>query len=93
MLPTWLAPCDFSVSQIEDNHHFDTIQVIEAESQVVQNMTSRMHLKMAEVLGTMNMRGRGLPQGWWWPLGPKLVFDKMAAPFPEIMDISGIVSS
>jgi hypothetical protein len=24
--------------------------------------------------------GRGLLQGWWWPVGPKLVFDQMAGP-------------
>jgi hypothetical protein len=53
-----------------------------------QNTTSRMHLKMAEALGTVHTRGRGLLQGWWWPIGPKLVFDKMAVPVPEIMDSS-----
>jgi hypothetical protein len=28
----------------------------------------------------------GLLRGWWWPVGQKLVFDRMAAPVPEIMD-------
>jgi hypothetical protein len=32
------------------------------------------------------MRGRGLFQGLRWPVGPKLVFDHMAAKVPEIMD-------
>jgi hypothetical protein len=41
---------------------------------------------MAETLGTVYMHGRGLRQGRWWPVGPKLDFDKMAAPVPEIMD-------
>jgi hypothetical protein len=26
---------------------------------------------------------------WWWTVGPKLDFDKMAAPIPEIMDACG----
>jgi hypothetical protein len=29
---------------------------------------------MSETLGTVHMRGRGLLRGWWWPVGPKLVF-------------------
>jgi hypothetical protein len=24
--------------------------------------------------------------GWWWPVGPKLIFDQMVATAPEIMD-------
>jgi hypothetical protein len=42
------------------DRNFDTIEVTEAES--------RMHLKMAEALGTVHTRGKG-----WWPVGPKLV--------------------
>jgi hypothetical protein len=30
--------------------------------------------------------GRRLLQGWWWPVGPKLVFVQMAASVLEIMD-------
>jgi hypothetical protein len=30
--------------------------------------------------------GRRLLRGRWWPVGPKLAFDKMAAPVLEIMD-------
>jgi hypothetical protein len=41
---------------------------------------------MTEALGTVHMRRRGLLQGWWWPVGPKLVFNLMAAPLPKIMD-------
>jgi hypothetical protein len=40
-------------------------------------------------LGKVHMGGRGLHRGWWWPVGPKLVFDQMAAPVPEIMDVCG----
>jgi hypothetical protein len=44
--------------------HFDTTEVIEAESQAVLNTptkhtTSRVHLKMAEALGTVHRCGRG----------------------------------
>jgi hypothetical protein len=40
---------------------------------------------MAEALGTVHIRGWGLIRGWWWPVSPKLLFDQMAAPIPEIM--------
>jgi hypothetical protein len=40
---------------------------------------------MAEVLGMVYTHGRGLLRGWWWPLGPKLIFNQMAAPVPEII--------
>jgi hypothetical protein len=41
---------------------------------------------MAEALRTVHTRGMKLLWGWWWPEGPKLGFDKMAGPVPEIMD-------
>jgi hypothetical protein len=57
-----------SVSLIQDKTErppFGTVEVIEAEPQAVlntltENTASRMHLKMAEALGTVHMRGRGL---------------------------------
>jgi hypothetical protein len=39
------------------------------------------------------MCGRGLLRGWWWSVGPKLVFDKMQAIVPEIIDTSNPVKS
>jgi hypothetical protein len=65
--------------------------VVEEESQAVlntsENTTSRMQIKnMAEALGTVHMRGRGLLQQCWFPVGPKLVSDQMATAVPEIMD-------
>jgi hypothetical protein len=39
---------------------------------------------LAEALGTAHTRGRGLLRWWWWPVGPKLVFDRMSSPVPEI---------
>jgi hypothetical protein len=46
---------------------------------------------MAKLIGTVHTCGRGLLRGWWLPVGPKLVFDHMAATVPEIMDISGTI--
>jgi hypothetical protein len=43
--------------------HFDTTEVMEAESQAVLNTTSRMHLKMAEALGTVHTHERRLFEG------------------------------
>jgi hypothetical protein len=31
---------------------------------------------------------KGTASRAWWPVGPKLVFHDMAAPVPEIMDVS-----
>jgi hypothetical protein len=36
------------------------------------------------VLEMVHMHGRRLLRGWWWSVGPKLVFDHMAALVPEI---------
>jgi hypothetical protein len=62
---------------------FDTIEVIEAESQAALNpltkRDSRTHLKEEK-------RRRGSLRGLWWPVGPKLAFDQMAARVPVIMD-------
>jgi hypothetical protein len=72
--------------------HFDTIEVTKAESQAVcsatsQITTSRMHFEDDRSSGNgANVRGRELLPGWWWPVGPKLVFDQMASLVPEIMD-------
>jgi hypothetical protein len=38
------------------------------------------------VLERMYAHGMRLLRGWWWPTGPKLVFDQIATPVPEIMD-------
>jgi hypothetical protein len=40
---------------------------------------------MAEALGSVQTRGRGLLRGWWWLIGPKLVFDQMATNVSESM--------
>jgi hypothetical protein len=58
-----------------------------------QILTSRMHLQMAEALATVHMCRRDLLLGWWWPAGPKLVFDQMATPALQIMDGCGILDT
>jgi hypothetical protein len=57
-----------------------------------QNTGYKMHFKNGRRTGMMQMYGREPLQGWWWPLGPKLVFDHMTAPVPEIMVSSGMLS-
>jgi hypothetical protein len=71
--------------------HFDTTEVMEAESQVVLNTLTELNFqdafeKKAEALGTVHMRGRGLLRKWWWQVGPKLVFHHIAASVLGIMD-------
>jgi hypothetical protein len=52
-----------------------------------------MHFKkITETLGTVHTCGMGLLRGLRWPLGRKLVFEQIAAPVPEIVDISGMVA-
>jgi hypothetical protein len=77
------------------DRHFDTTEVIQTESQaVLSTLTehdSKIHFKMAQVLGTVHTRGRGLIRGWWWwwrrrPVGPKLALDQMTASVPVILD-------
>jgi hypothetical protein len=60
----------FSVSQLKiklKGSHFDTIEVIESESQSELNTFTehdfRMHLKMSEALGTVRVHGRGQLRG------------------------------
>jgi hypothetical protein len=69
---TDLAPCNFSLfHQLKINvkgRHFDIIEVTEAETQAVLNTLAEHDFqdpfkKMAEVLGTVHARGRGLLQG------------------------------
>jgi hypothetical protein len=54
-----------------DSRHFDTTEMIEAESQAVLNALTEHDFqdafKMVEPLG------RGLLRGRWWPVGSRLV--------------------
>jgi hypothetical protein len=67
-----LVPCNFSLFlrlKIKlKGHHFDTIEVIESESQVVLNTFTEHDLQdafkqMAEMLETVDKHGRGLHRG------------------------------
>jgi hypothetical protein len=61
------------VSPVED---LNTIEVIRAES---QNTISRMHLKNGRSTGNGAYAWKGLLRRGWWPVGPKLDFDKKEA--------------
>jgi hypothetical protein len=37
-------------------------------------------------MGIVHMHGRGIFQRQWWLVGPKLLFEQVAAPVPEIID-------
>jgi hypothetical protein len=66
------------------------LKIIEAESQAVLNTQDA--LKNWQKLWERRMHAEGgLLRGRWWPVGPKLVFDQMAAPVPEIMDGSSYI--
>jgi hypothetical protein len=62
--------------------HFDTTEVMEAESQAMLNSLTEQDFQDA----FKNGRSAGISAwGWWWEVCPKLVFYQMAAPVPEIM--------
>jgi hypothetical protein len=48
---------------------------------------------MAEALGMMHAGGRGLLQGRWWTGGPKLVYNQIGAPVPEIMNTTTYINA
>jgi hypothetical protein len=60
-----------------NGYHFDTIEVIEAESQAVLNIFTERDFqdafkKVAEGLEMVHTNGRRLLRGRWWPVGAKL---------------------
>jgi hypothetical protein len=76
----YLARCDFAMYPPKEQHQ-----------KFVQNLRKhdfQNEFKMAEALATTHTRGRVLLREQWWPIGPKLIFNQMAAPVPEIMDSS-----
>jgi hypothetical protein len=67
--------------------HFDTIKVIEAESQAVLNTLTEHDFQ--DAFKQWQRRWERCIRAEWdyfWPLGSKLVFDQMATTVPEIMD-------
>jgi hypothetical protein len=70
--------------------HFNTVEVIEGESQAVLNTltkhtTSRIHFKNGRSAGN-GAHERKDTTSRLWPVGLELGFDLIAAPFLEIMD-------
>jgi hypothetical protein len=88
------SPCISLFYQLKiklKGRHFDTVEVIEADSQAMMNTLTEHDFqdalkKKRQALETVHNRGRGPLRGQRWPAGSKLVFDKMAAQVPEIMD-------
>jgi hypothetical protein len=72
------------------DRHFDTTMVIEAESQAVLNALTEHdfqdEIKNGRSAGNCKYARKGPLRGLWWAVGPKLVFDQLEAPVPEIMD-------
>jgi hypothetical protein len=70
--PTYLFP-RLEIKLI--GRHFDTAEVIQAESQTVlntlQNKTSRTHLQNGRA-GNGAYTRKGTTSRWWWPVDPKL---------------------
>jgi hypothetical protein len=60
--------------------HFDTIEVIEAESQAVLNTLTEHDFQNAfkndRSAGNGTYAQKGLLGGRWWPVGPKLVLTR-----------------
>jgi hypothetical protein len=73
--PPYLAPCCPSLfSQLKiklKSRHFDTIDVIRAESQAILNTVTGHDFQDAfkKWLGMMHTHRRGLLWWWWWPVG------------------------
>jgi hypothetical protein len=90
--PTCLTWPHASFHRFPDLTQFDTLKRSRQNRRRCwtpsHDTTSRMHLKMTEMLAMACVCGRALFRGWCWPLGPKLVFDLMAAPVLEIMDMN-----
>jgi hypothetical protein len=73
------------------SRRFDTIEVIEAELHAVLNTLTEHDFQDAfkkwQKRWERCIHAEGdYFRGWWWAVGPKLVFDQMATPVPEIMD-------
>jgi hypothetical protein len=73
----------------QEDRHFDTAEVIEAESRAVLNSLtehdSKDTIQNDRSAGNGAYSRKGLLWGWWCSR-PKVSFDQMAAPVPEIMD-------
>jgi hypothetical protein len=98
-----LGPCDFYLFPWLliglKGSRFDATDVIEAGSQAVLGTLTEHDSQDAFKKWKKRWEPyiyiceRELLRAWWGPVGPKLVFDKMAASVPDIMDTSGIFIS
>jgi hypothetical protein len=83
----------FSVSSIEDTAVLTQVRWSRKNHQNQNTLTEHdvqdVFKKIAEVLGIVDTRGRGLLWGWWWPVGPKFFSKQKAAPVWEILDRNG----
>jgi hypothetical protein len=70
----------------QKGRHVDAIEAIEEESQAMLNTLIEHDFQDAFKKMAKGRNGvRGLLRGWWWPVGPKLVFNQITAPVPKIM--------
>jgi hypothetical protein len=84
----------FSVSSTEvktERLPFCHNQDDQGESQVVLNTLTENDFwdafkKMTKALRMVHTHGRGLLWGWWWSVGPKLVFDQIDSTSPGIYE-------
>jgi hypothetical protein len=83
---TWRPPTTFLFPAIFTHYWGDQGRIASSAERPRRTKLPGCILKMAEVQGRMHTCGRGLLWWWWWPVGPKLVFDQMAAPVPEFKD-------
>jgi hypothetical protein len=69
--------------------YFDTMEIIEAEMQALLNTLIKHDFlgtfKSGRSSGNCIYPRKGTTSRRWCPEGQKLVFDRMAAPVPEIM--------
>jgi hypothetical protein len=88
-----LASCNFSVSPVKRPplwHKWGEWGRIACGAEHPhRKTTSRMNLKNGRSAGNGAYIGRELLWGCWLPVGPKLFFDQMEAPVPEIINYSG----
>jgi hypothetical protein len=66
--------------------HFDTIDVIEAESQAMLNTTSRMHLKKGRSTGNGAYERKRTSSKVMVASRPRVSFSQIEVSVPEIMD-------
>jgi hypothetical protein len=49
----------------------DSVKLIGSRTRDLSTCSLMAYIKMAETLGTVHTRTRGLLRRWWWPVGPQ----------------------